>query len=82
MLATGADKAAALDAVLKGPYDPMRWPAQIGARDINVTWFTDGADGIRMRIAWLLPLFAILPFFRTSEQPAPEPDPHAADPRR
>jgi len=41
MLATGADKAAALDAVLKGPYDPMKWPAQIGARDINVTWFTD-----------------------------------------
>jgi len=26
-----------------------------------------------MRIARLLPLFAILPFFRTSEQPAPEP---------
>jgi len=26
-----------------------------------------------MRIAWLLPLFAILPFFRTAEQPAPEP---------
>ena len=41
MLATGVDKAAALDAVLKGPYDPMKWPAQIGARDINVTWFTD-----------------------------------------
>ena len=41
ILATGADKAAALDAVLKGPYDPMKWPAQIGARDINVTWFTD-----------------------------------------
>jgi poly-gamma-glutamate synthesis protein (capsule biosynthesis protein) len=26
-----------------------------------------------MRIGWLLPLFAILPFFRTAEQPAPEP---------
>jgi len=41
MLATGADKAAALEAVLKGPYNPMKWPAQIGARDVNVTWFTD-----------------------------------------
>jgi 6-phosphogluconolactonase len=39
VLATGADKAAALEAVLKGPYDPMKWPAQIGARD--ATWFTD-----------------------------------------
>jgi 6-phosphogluconolactonase len=41
VLATGADKAAALDAVLHGPYDPMKWPAQIGARGANVTWFTD-----------------------------------------
>jgi 6-phosphogluconolactonase len=41
VLATGADKAAALEAVLHGPYDPMKWPAQIGARDVNVTWFTD-----------------------------------------
>jgi 6-phosphogluconolactonase len=41
VLATGADKAAALDAVLRGPYDPMKWPAQIGARDANVSWFTD-----------------------------------------
>lgn len=41
VLATGADKAAALEAVLHGPYDPMKWPAQIGARDVNVSWFTD-----------------------------------------
>jgi 6-phosphogluconolactonase len=41
VLATGSDKAAALEAVLHGPYDPMKWPAQIGARDVNVTWFTD-----------------------------------------
>jgi len=41
VLATGADKADALEAVLHGPYDPMKWPAQIGARDANVTWFTD-----------------------------------------
>lgn len=41
VLATGADKAEALAAVLQGPYDPMKWPAQIGARDANVSWFTD-----------------------------------------
>jgi 6-phosphogluconolactonase len=41
VLATGAEKAAALDAVLRGPNDPMKWPAQIGARGANVTWFTD-----------------------------------------
>ena len=43
VLVTGADKATALEAVLHGPYDPMKWPAQIGAKDVNVTWFTDGA---------------------------------------
>ena len=41
VLATGTDKAASLKAVLKGPYDPMKWPAQIGALGANVTWFTD-----------------------------------------
>ncbi len=41
VLATGADKAEAVAAVLRGPYDPMKWPAQIGARGTNVTWFTD-----------------------------------------
>ena len=41
VFAPGADKAAALEAVLNGPYDPMKWPAQIGARDANVSWFTD-----------------------------------------
>jgi 6-phosphogluconolactonase len=45
VLATGADKAEALAAVLRGPYDPMKWPAQIGAR--NVTWYLDGpASGL------------------------------------
>jgi 6-phosphogluconolactonase len=43
VLATGADKAAALDAVLHGPYDPMKWPAQIGARGANVAWILDDA---------------------------------------
>lgn len=47
VLATGADKAAALDAVLRGPYDPMKWPAQIGAREANATWYLDGpASGL------------------------------------
>jgi len=41
VLATGVDKAAALEAVLHGPYDPMKWPAQIGSRDADVTWYTD-----------------------------------------
>jgi 6-phosphogluconolactonase len=40
-LVTGLDKTPALEAVLHGPYDPMKWPAQIGARDANVRWFTD-----------------------------------------
>ncbi len=43
VFAPGADKAAALKAVLQGPYDPMKWPAQIGALDANVTWYLDGA---------------------------------------
>jgi 6-phosphogluconolactonase len=47
VLATGADKAEALAAVLRGPYDPMKWPAQIGARGGNATWYLDGpAAGI------------------------------------
>ncbi len=39
MLEAGADKAAALQAVLEGPYDPKKYPAQIvlGARDLE--WF-------------------------------------------
>jgi len=41
VLATGADKAAALAATLQGPYDPMQHPAQI-ARD-TAEWFVDQA---------------------------------------
>jgi 6-phosphogluconolactonase len=42
ILATGVDKAAALDAVLRGPYDPLKWPAQIGSREGSpATWFLD-----------------------------------------
>jgi 6-phosphogluconolactonase len=44
VLATGADKAAALDAVLQGPDDPLKWPAQIASRDGSpATWFLDPA---------------------------------------
>jgi len=47
VLATGEDKAEALAAVLRGPYDPMKWPAQIGARDGNTTWYLDApASGL------------------------------------
>jgi len=44
ILATGADKAQALAAVLHAPYDPMRWPAQIASREgSNAVWFVDQA---------------------------------------
>jgi 6-phosphogluconolactonase len=44
ILAAGADKAAALDAVLTGPYDPKKYPAQIAARNSKrAMWFVDEA---------------------------------------
>jgi 6-phosphogluconolactonase len=44
MLVTGADKSQALAAVLTGPYDPMRYPAQIATREPDaVRWFVDAA---------------------------------------
>ena len=43
ILATGADKALALREVLQGPYDPLKFPAQIGAK--QATWFIDEAAG-------------------------------------
>jgi 6-phosphogluconolactonase len=47
ILATGSDKAAALDAVLNGPYDPNKYPAQIASREgSNAVWFVDGGAGI------------------------------------
>lgn len=43
-LATGGDKAEALDGVLRGPDDPLKWPAQVAARHAkNVAWFVDRA---------------------------------------
>jgi len=41
MLATGPDKAPALEAVLQGSYDPIHHPSQI-ARE-TAEWFVDGA---------------------------------------
>jgi 6-phosphogluconolactonase len=41
MLVTGADKAEVLKAVLRGPYDPMKYPVQIAAD--KATWFVDKA---------------------------------------
>jgi 6-phosphogluconolactonase len=41
VLATGSDKAQALDAVLRGAYDPLKFPAQIAASE--ATWFLDEA---------------------------------------
>lgn len=44
MLATGADKAPALDAVLTHAYSPTKYPAQLGARrNDNATWYVDEA---------------------------------------
>ncbi len=43
VLATGDDKAEAVHAVLAESYDPLKWPAQIGARAANTEWFTDQA---------------------------------------
>lgn len=41
MLVTGPDKAPMLRAVLEGPYDPRRFPAQIASRGAD--WFIDEA---------------------------------------
>jgi 6-phosphogluconolactonase len=44
MLVAGADKVPALRAVLQNPYDPMRYPAQLAAREGSGTvWFADAA---------------------------------------
>ncbi|HZU28302.1 MAG TPA: 6-phosphogluconolactonase [Bryobacteraceae bacterium] len=44
MLVAGSDKAEALHAVLKGPVDVLRYPAQLAARDgLEAEWFLDRA---------------------------------------
>ncbi len=42
MLVTGEDKVNAVRAVFGEPFDPMKYPAQIGMRDgKDVVWFLD-----------------------------------------
>jgi 6-phosphogluconolactonase len=49
-LAAGADKAAALAAVLEGPRDPDRYPAQLVANAASdVVWFVDDAATAQLR---------------------------------
>jgi 6-phosphogluconolactonase len=44
ILATGKDKAPAVRDVFEEPYDPNRYPAQLGSQDSRgVTWFMDTA---------------------------------------
>jgi 6-phosphogluconolactonase len=44
MLVAGDDKAEPLRSVLRGPYDPKKYPAQIATQDgRNVMWFLDRA---------------------------------------
>jgi 6-phosphogluconolactonase len=45
-LVTGPDKADALRAVLREPFDPMRWPSQIASRD--TAWYIDRAAGSKL----------------------------------
>jgi len=48
MMVTGADKAEALKAVLQGPINPLKYPAQIAAD--KATWFVDSAAGALLPI--------------------------------
>jgi len=42
VLVAGADKVPAMQAVLRGPYDPARYPAQLAAREgSGAVWFAD-----------------------------------------
>src|SRR5262249_6555404 len=50
LLVSGASKAAALEAVLEGDWDPDRLPSQrIRARAGGVDWFVDAAAASRLR---------------------------------
>ena len=49
ILATGADKAEPLSAILRSPYEPMQYPAQIGSMDpVKATWFIDEAAASKL----------------------------------
>ncbi|MEZ4361307.1 MAG: 6-phosphogluconolactonase [Kofleriaceae bacterium] len=45
---TGADKAEALAAILEGPRDPRRYPAQLIAPRGDLAWFVDAAAAARL----------------------------------
>ena len=49
MLVAGEDKAEALRLVMSEPFDPFRYPAQIGARDCpTAEWYVDEAAAARV----------------------------------
>ena len=49
MLATGADKAEPLINILRGPHEPIQYPAQLGSLDpATATWFIDQAAASRL----------------------------------
>lgn len=49
ILATGGDKAGPLSAVLREPYQPLKYPAQIASRDPETAaWFIDEAAAVKL----------------------------------
>jgi 6-phosphogluconolactonase len=49
ILATGADKAEPLENIVRGPHEPMQYPAQIAALDPSTaTWFIDDAAAAKL----------------------------------
>jgi 6-phosphogluconolactonase len=49
ILATGADKAEPLQAIMRGPHEPIQYPAQIAALDpVTATWFIDEAAAAKL----------------------------------
>ncbi len=50
MLAAGSDKAEPLDRIFHGPFDPMRYPAQVVPNDRDrIDWFLDEAAAALIR---------------------------------
>jgi 6-phosphogluconolactonase len=49
ILATGTDKAEPLDHILRGPHEPMQYPAQIASLDAaTAKWFVDDAAAAKL----------------------------------
>ena len=62
VLAAGADKAEPLDRIFHGPYDPIRYPAQVVQNEPNrVEWFLDCAGQYLPFQAGFLVLILSLP---------------------